>query len=82
MRKELKNSTEKQVEIEISFLDIKLDNYKTYEGKDKNGNTFLFKPVVYKGKPETHIVFEKEGLRFTQPVKVLEETKEAPKIIK
>ena len=73
---------ETQVEIEISYFSIKLDNYKTYEGKDKNGNTFLFKPVVYKGKPETYIVFEKEGLRFTQPVKVLEETKEAPKIIK
>lgn len=73
---------ETQVEIEISYFSIKLDNYKTYEGKDKNGNTFLFKPVVYKGKPETHIVFEKEGLRFTQPVQFLEETKLTPKVIK
>lgn len=73
---------ETRVEIEISYLGIKLNNYKTYEGKDKNGNTFSFKTIVSKRKPETHIIFEKEGLRFTQPVKVLEETKEAPKIIK
>ena len=33
---------ETQVEIEISYFSIKLDNYKTYEGKDKNGNTFSF----------------------------------------
>ena len=73
---------ETRVEIEISYLGIKLNNYKTYEGKDKNGNSFSFKTIVSKRKPETYIVFEKGGLRFTQPVKVLEETKEAPKIIK
>ena len=73
---------ETRVEIEISFLGIKLDNYKTYEGKDKNGNTFSFKTIVSKRKPETHIIFEKEGLRFTQPVQFLEETKLTPKVIK
>ena len=73
---------ETHVEIEISYFGIKLDNYKTYEGKDKNGNSFSFKTIVSKRKPETYIIFEKGGLRFTQPVKVLEETKETPKVIK
>ena len=73
---------ETRVEIEISYLGIKLDNHKTYNCKDKNGNSFSFKTIVSNRKPETYIIFEKGGLRFTQPVKVLEETKETPKIIK
>ena len=66
---------EVDTQIELSYLDIKLNSNDTYNAKDQNGKELKFKPIRRPDEMATYMIFENGKVRLSKPVKFLENVK-------
>lgn len=66
----VKQVQEKEIDIDIVYMAVKLDDFDTFKVKLRNGESIFLKPD--KSQWQTYVIFEDGKIRFNRAVKIVD----------